>query len=478
MSARRGKGAPMADRQTLILFGATGDLARHKLWPALHDLAATGRLPDRLDVLGISRSASTEDIRELAGENGSEHGRLDDSDRWRAIVESIEAVNGAADDPGLYERLAQALDGREGGRLAYLSVAPSLFGEIAGHLAGIGLGRGSGSRIVIEKPFGEDLASARELRAQLHEHFEEDQLFRIDHYLGKETAQNLMVLRFANGIFEPLWDRRSISSVQITVAEDGGVDGRGEFYDATGALRDVGQNHLLQLLALTLMDAPGRLEGDELRAERLKVLRAIVPVEPGDAVLGQYEGYEGEDGIAGGSTMDTYAAMRVQVDSWRWAGVPCYLRTGKKLRCKAAEIAIEFRGSPHLPFESGNGGPGPNRLVVGIQPGERVQLHVSGKRPGEGLDIADLALDFDSGDDVERDAPEAYERLLGDALAGDQTLFTSSAEVEAQWTAVAPLLDARPDPERYAAGAEGPAAADALPERDGRTWRTLEELAG
>ena len=248
----------MADRQTLILFGATGDLARHKLWPALHDLAATGRLPGRLDVLGISRSASTEDIRELAAENGSEHGRLEDSDRWQEIVGSIEAVNGAADDAGLYERLAKALDGREGGRLAYLSVAPSLFGEIAGHLAGIGLGRGSDSRIVIEKPFGEDLASARELRAQLHEHFEEDQLLRIDHYLGKETAQNLMVLRFANGIFEPLWDRRSIASIQVTVAEDGGVEGRGEFYDATGALRDVGQNHLLQLLALTLMDAPGR----------------------------------------------------------------------------------------------------------------------------------------------------------------------------------------------------------------------------
>jgi glucose-6-phosphate 1-dehydrogenase len=468
----------MADRQTLILFGATGDLARHKLWPALHDLAATGRLPERLDVLGISRSASTDDLRSLAAEHGSEHGRLDDSDRWEEIVGSIEAVNGAADDPSLYEALSDALDGREGGRLTYLSVAPSLFGEIAERLAGIGLGRGADSRLVIEKPFGEDLASARELRNQLHGHFAEEQLFRIDHYLGKETAQNLMVLRFANGIFEPLWDRRSIASVQVTVAEDGGVDGRGEFYDATGALRDVGQNHLLQLLALTLMDAPGRLEGDELRAERLKVLRAIRPIGPDDAVLGQYEGYGEEEGIEDGSRMDTYAAMRVEVDAWRWAGVPCYLRTGKKLRCKAAEIAIEFRGSPHLPFDAGNGGPGPNRLVIGIQPGEKVQLHVAGKRPGEGLDIADLALDFDSGDDVERDAPEAYERLLGDALAGDQTLFTSSAEVEAQWTAVAPLLEARPDPERYAAGSDGPSSADELLERDGRAWRPLSEVGG
>ncbi len=469
----------MADPQTLILFGATGDLARTKLWPALHDLAAAGRLGDELDVLGISRSASTEEIRSLAAEHGSDGGRLEDGDRWRGLVDRIEAVNGAGDEPELYERLQRALDERPRGRLAYLSVAPSLFGEIAGHLAGIGLGRSAGkrSRIVIEKPFGEDLGSARRLRAELHEHFEEDQLFRIDHYLGKETAQNLMVLRFANGICEPLWDRRAIASVQVTVAEDGGVDGRGEFYDATGALRDVGQNHLLQLLALTLMDPPGRLAGDELRAERLKVLRAIVPIGPGDAVLGQYEGYEDEEGVASGSRMDTYAALRVQVDSWRWAGVPFYLRTGKGLRAKVAEIVVEFRGSPHVPFEAGNGGLRANRLVIGVQPGERVQLHVAGKRPGEGFDVADLALDFDSGDAVERDAPEAYERLLGDALEGDQTLFTSSAEVEAQWSAVTPLLEQRPDPQRYARGSDGPAAAADLPGRDGRAWRSLEEIA-
>jgi glucose-6-phosphate 1-dehydrogenase len=470
----------MADPQTLILFGATGDLARHKLWPALHDLAASGRLPEDLRVLGISRSASTEEMRSLAEEHGSGNGRLEDTDAWRRLLEGVEAVNGAAKDDELYERLESALKERPGQRLSYLSVAPSLFGEIAGRLAGIGLGRSAGkaSRIVIEKPFGEDLDSARSLRAALHEHFEEDQLFRIDHYLGKETTQNLMVLRFANGIFEPLWDRRSIASVQITVAEDGGVDGRGEFYDATGALRDVGQNHLLQLLALTLMDPPTRLEGDELRAERLRVLRAIVPIEPSEAVLGQYEGYEDEEGIADGSRMDTFAAFRVRVDSWRWAGVPCYLRTGKRLATKAAEIEIEFRGSPHMPFGPGNGGPGNNRLVIGIQPGERVQMHVSGKRPGEGLDIVNLALDFDSGDAVERDAPEAYERLLGDAFAGDQTLFTSSAEVEAQWAAVAPLLENRPDPERYAPGSEGPEAAAELTTRDDRTWRTLEEIAG
>ena len=300
---------------TLVLFGATGDLARSKLWPALHDLAASDRLPEDLSVLGVSRSASTEELRELAAEHGPGGARRESTERWERVLAATEVVNGAADDPALYERLEAALDGREGDRLTYLSVAPPLFAEIAGRLAGIGLGREAGpaSRLVIEKPFGEDLASAHELRAALHEHFDEEQLLRIDHYLGKEAAQNLLVLRFVNGIFEPLWDRRSIESIQVTVAEDGGVDGRGDFYDGTGALRDVAQNHLLQLLALTLMDAPARVAGDELRAERLKVLRSLRPIEPADAVLGQYEGYGEEEGVADGSRTDTYAALRVEV---------------------------------------------------------------------------------------------------------------------------------------------------------------------
>ena len=414
----------MPNPMTLVLFGATGDLARGKLWPALHDLAASGRLPDELSVLGVSRSASTEELRELAAEHGPGGARLESGERWERLLGATEVVNGAADDPELYERLQQALEDREGDRLTYLSVAPSLFAEIGGRLAGIGLGReaGAASRVVIEKPFGEDLAGARELRAALHEHFDEEQLLRIDHYLGKEAAQNLLVLRFVNGIFEPLWDRRSIESIQVTVAEDGGVDGRGDFYDATGALRDVGQNHLLQLLALTLMDAPARVAGDELRAERLKVLRSIRPIEPGDAVLGQYEGYGDEEGVEDGSATDTFAAMRVEVDSWRWAGVPCYLRTGKRLATKAAEIAVAFRPSPHMPFEGAEGWAGANRLIIGIQPGEKVQLHVTGKRPGDGLELVKVELDFDAGEAAETDAPEAYERLLGDAIAGDTTL--------------------------------------------------------
>lgn len=463
--------APM----TLVLFGATGDLARTKLWPALHDLAASGRLPEQLGVLGISRSASGEALRALASEHGSGGARRATSERWERLVSDVEAVNGAGDDPQLYDRLAQALAGRPGDRLTYLSVAPSLFGEIGGRLAGIGLGRdaGAASRVVVEKPFGEDLATARELREALHEHFDEEQLLRIDHYLGKEAAQNLLVLRFVNGIFEPLWDRRSIESVQVTVAEDGGVDGRGDFYDATGALRDVGQSHLLQLLALTLMDPPARVAGDELRAERLKVLRSIVPVQPADAVLGQYAGYDGEEGVAGGSRTDTYAAMRVDVESWRWAGVPCYLRTGKRLAAKAAEIAVAFRPSPHMPFGGADGWAGANRLIVGIQPNERVQLHVTGKRPGAGLELVKVELDFDPGHAASSDAPEAYTRLLGDAIEGDSTLFTSSAEVEAQWAAVEPLLRERSDPQAYEPGSAGPPAADDIPGRDGRRWRPL-----
>jgi glucose-6-phosphate 1-dehydrogenase len=466
----------MAAPLTFVLFGATGDLARTKLWPALHDLAASGHLPDDMEVLGISRSASKEDLKKLAAEHGPEGGRLETSERWEQLLEKVDIVNGAADDPELYEQLEQALEHREGERLTYLSVSPSLFGEIGARLAKIGLGREAGqrSRLVVEKPFGEDLESARELREALHEHFHEEQLLRIDHYLGKETAQNLLVLRFVNGIFEPLWDRRTIESIQVTVAEDGGVDGRGDFYDATGALRDVGQNHLLQLLALTLMDAPARVEGDELRAERLKVLRSIVPIEPGAAVLGQYEGYGKEEGVEDGSRTDTYAAMRVEVDSWRWAGVPCYLRTGKRLKAKQAEIAIAFRPSPHNPFPDVEGWAGANRLIVGIQPGERVQLHVTGKRPGTGVELVKVPLDFDAGDAADEDAPEAYTRLIGDAIEGDTTLFTSSAEVEAQWAAVEPLLQDRPDPVTYAPGSDGPEAADDIPGRDGRRWRPLD----
>jgi glucose-6-phosphate 1-dehydrogenase len=465
----------MADPMTLVLFGATGDLARSKLWPALHDLAASGRLPDDFAVLGISRSAGTEELRELAEESAKEGARLETGEQWKRIVGAIEAVNGAGDEPALYERLEQALGERPGHRLTYLSVAPSLFAGIAERLAGIGLGRGAGaaSRVVVEKPFGEDLASSRELRAALHEHFDEDQLLRIDHYLGKEAAQNLLVLRFVNGIFEPLWDRRSIESVQITVAEDGGVDGRGDFYDANGALRDVGQNHLLQLLALTLMDAPTRMAGEDLRSERLKVLRSIVPVQPGDAVFGQYEGYTDEEGVDAGSRTETYAAMRVEVRSWRWADVPCYLRTGKRLTAKQAEIAVAFRPSPHIPFEDTDGWAGSNRLIIGIQPGERVQLHVTGKRPGSGLELVKVALDFDAGEAAETDAPEAYERLLGDAIDGDATLFASSAEIEGQWAAVEPVLRERPDPVAYASGSAGPEAADELLSRDGRRWRPI-----
>jgi glucose-6-phosphate 1-dehydrogenase len=459
---------------TLVLFGATSDLARSKLWPALHDLAASGRLPEPCRVLGVSRSATTEQLRAGAAEHGPS-GRLGSTKRWEALVGAIEAVNGAGDEPQLYERLHTALTERDGDVLTYLSVAPTLFAEIAGNLAGIGLGRErhTTSRLVIEKPFGSDLGSARALHDALHAHFSEGQLFRIDHYLGKETVQNLLVLRFANGILEPIWDRHAIDHVQITVAEDSGVDGRGEFYDETGALRDVGQNHLMQLLAFTAMDPPSSMRGEDLQRERLKLLRSVIPVVAGEAVLGQYEGYRDEDGVATGSRTDTYAALRMEIDSWRWAGVPFYLRTGKRLAARSAEVVIVFRPAPHSPFGAAAPRPSPNRLIIAIQPGERVSLQMSGKRPGEGLDIVDVDLRFDAGASHDTDAPEAYERLLGDAFAGDRTLFTSSAEIEAQWAVIAPLLETRPTPIRYAPGSDGPDAAADLPARDGRRWRPL-----
>jgi glucose-6-phosphate 1-dehydrogenase len=459
---------------TLVLFGATSDLARSKLWPALHDLAASGRLPEPCRVLGVSRSATTEQLRAGAAEHGPS-GRLGSTKRWEALVGAIEAVNGAGDEPQLYERLHTALTERDGDVLTYLSVAPTLFAEIAGNLAGIGLGRErhTTSRLVIEKPFGSDLGSARAPHDALHAHFSEGQLFRIDHYLGKETVQNLLVLRFANGILEPIWDRHAIDHVQITVAEDSGVDGRGEFYDETGALRDVGQNHLMQLLAFTAMDPPSSMRGEDLQRERLKLLRSVIPVVAGEAVLGQYEGYRDEDGVATGSRTDTYAALRMEIDSWRWAGVPFYLRTGKRLAARSAEVVIVFRPAPHSPFGAAAPRPSPNRLIIAIQPGERVSLQMSGKRPGEGLDIVDVDLRFDAGASHDTDAPEAYERLLGDAFAGDRTLFTSSAEIEAQWAVIAPLLETRPTPIRYSPGSDGPDAAADLPARDGRRWRPL-----
>jgi glucose-6-phosphate 1-dehydrogenase len=459
---------------TLVLFGATSDLARSKLWPALHDLAASGRLPEPCRVLGISRSASTEDLRKAAAEHGPS-GRLEATERWSALVDGIEAVNGAADDAKLFKRLKEALDGHDGDVLTYLSVAPALFATIAGNLAEIGLGREArtASRVVIEKPFGSDLESAHALHDALHAHFAERQLFRIDHYLGKETVQNLLVLRFANGILEPIWDRHAIDHVQITVAEDSGVDGRGEFYDATGALRDVGQNHLMQLLAFAAMDPPSSMRGEDLQRERLKLLRSVIPVTAEEAVLGQYEGYRDEDGVESRSRTDTYAALRVEIDSWRWAGVPFYLRTGKRLAAKSAEVVVVFKPAPHSPFGAAAARPSPNRLVIGIQPGERVALQMSGKRPGDGLDIVDVDLRFDAGESHDTDAPEAYERLLGDAFAGDRTLFTSGAEVEAQWAVIAPLLETRPTPVRYSPGTEGPDAAADLPARDGRRWRAL-----
>jgi glucose-6-phosphate 1-dehydrogenase len=488
----------LPDPATLVLFGATGDLAARKLLPAIYDLLADGRLPERFRIVGVARDGHDDGtFRHHAREAIEAHARHPlDPALWEALEPSISVVSGEFGSAGLYRDLAahlEAGDQEDGGptqRLFYLAVAPAFFAEIAGDLARVGLGRGAEppTRLLIEKPFGHDLASALELNAQIAEAFDEQQVFRIDHYLGKETVQNLLVFRFANGIFEPLWNRAAIDAVQITVAEDLGIGLRAGYYDNAGALRDVIQNHALQLLSLVAMEPPASFEADLVRDEKAKALHAVRPVDPArDAVRGQYTAgwvggeqvaaYRDEEGVPADSRTDTYAALRLEIDNWRWAGVPFYVRTGKRLPLRATEIAISFRPVPHLPFRrlEANAPVPANELVISVQPNEGATLQIAAKVPGTAMRVRPVQMDFQYGSSFLRESPEAYERLLHDALLGDATLFTRADEVEAAWRIVDPLLSAWRDgePERYAAGSAGPDAADVLPARDGHRWRPL-----
>jgi glucose-6-phosphate 1-dehydrogenase len=484
----------------LVIFGATGDLAHRKLLPALYNLAHDGALPERFELIGIARRDQPhEDFRAMARESIERFSRRrPDSDVLDGLLSDLRYVSGTFDDPNAYAGLGRTLAefdeqaGRRLNRIFYLSTAPQFFPVIADALGAAGLNRGAECRIVIEKPFGYDLASARELNQRVLDVFDESQVFRIDHYLGKETVQNLMALRFANALFEPVWNRNFIDQVQITAAEDIGIEGRAGYYEGAGALRDLVQNHMMQLLALLAMEPPAAFEANRLRDEKLKVLEAIVPPAvdevPSMAIRGQYAtgeaggvdvpGYRSEPGVATDSRTETFAALRLHVSNWRWAGVPFYLRTGKRLARKVTEIAVVLKPVPHLAFQSrGSVGVQANQIVLTVQPDEGVSVSLGAKIPGATMRIRPVNMEFRYGTAFVSESPEAYERLILDAMRGDATLFTRNDEIEALWGIIDPILTAwhediaSPIPQ-YPAGTSGPPEADSLL-ADGQVWRRL-----
>jgi glucose-6-phosphate 1-dehydrogenase len=487
---------------TLVIFGATGDLAHRKLLPALYNLAHDGALPERFELIGIARSPhSDEDFRSIARESiGRFSRRRPDPAVLEGLLSDMRYISGSFDQPDTYSRVGDALSafdeaaGTPLNRLFYLSTAPQFYPVIAAALgeAGLNAVEDAECRIVIEKPFGYDLASARALNAQVLEVFDESQVFRIDHYLGKETVQNLIALRFANALFEPVWNRNYIDNVQITAAEEIGVEGRAAYYEGAGALRDLVQNHMLQLLALLTMEPPVSFEANRLRDEKLKVLEAIVPPSvdevPEMAVRAQYgpgivggqevPGYRGEPGVDPESRTETYAALRLEVSNWRWAGVPFYLRTGKRLARKMTEIAVTLKPVPHLAFQStGSVGVQANQIVLMVQPDEGVSVSIGAKIPGSRMRIRPVNMEFHYGTSFVSQSPEAYERLILDAMRGDATLFTRNDEIEALWGIIDPILTAWHEDTsspilEYPAGSAGPTEADELLD-GGRVWRRL-----
>ena len=487
----------------MVIFGSTGDLTHRKLLPALYNLALEHPLPAGFSVIGFARRPYNDDIfRQQALDSINQFSRQKpvNPQVWESFESGIYYLQSDFNNPQGYALLADKLNeldrtrGTGGNRIFYLSTPPSQYPEIIQQLGAAGLNRSrkGWTRIIIEKPFGHDLASAKELNRQVAKVFREDQVYRIDHYLGKETVQNILVFRFANGIFEPIWNRRYVDHVQITVAENIGLEGRAAYYEESGAIRDMVQNHVLQLLTLVAMEPPVAFDANEVRDEKVKVLHAIQPLIGSEVLTNtiraqygpgwlhgeQLRGYREEPGVSPTSVTETYVAMKIFIDSWRWAGVPFYLRTGKHLPKRVTEIAIQFKQPPLMLFKKSDahGQVEPNILTLRIQPDEGISLKFGAKVPGSEMQIRSVNMDFFYGSSFVREQPEAYERLLLDCMLGDSTLFTRHDEVEAAWSFVQGVLDVWKSEQvetvmTYEPGTWGPQGADEFIWRDGRRWR-------